>query len=176
MNYLTRRNDNWIPLADFRREMDSFFEDLFSPTLRTQRETNHAWTPACEVAEEEGHYMLTVEMPGIAKDDIKIEMADNIVTISGERHMENKKRETGAWFGERRYGKFQRSFTLPAGIDSVKVEANYQDGVLQLWVPKVESAKPRQIKVSSGSGFFGKLLGDSKKRAEEHPSGKDRVA
>ncbi|WP_158247353.1 Hsp20/alpha crystallin family protein, partial [Pseudomonas sp. FW306-02-H05-AA] len=78
--------------------------------------------------------MLSLEMPGIPKDDIKIEIADNTVTVSGERRAEDKKKENGAWYGERRYGKFQRSFTLPAGIDSNKVEANYQDGVLQLIV------------------------------------------
>jgi HSP20 family protein len=176
MNYLNRRNDNWSPLADFRREMDSLFDDFFSATLGSQREQSNAWTPACDVAEEDGHYMLSIEMPGISKDDIKIEMAENTVTISGERRFENKKREGGAWYGERRYGKFQRSFTLPAGIDADKVEANYQDGVLHLAIPKAETAKPRQIKISNGSGFFGKLLGDSRKREEEHTSGKERVA
>lgn len=172
MNYLTRRNDTWSPLADFRREMDGLFDDFFSPTLRVQKETNHTWAPACEVAEEDGHYMLSLEMPGISKDDIKIEMADNTVTISGERRFENK----SAWYGERRYGKFQRSFTLPAGIDTDKIEANYQDGVLHLLVPKAESAKPRQIKITNGSGFFGKLLGDSRKKEEEHSSEKEKVA
>jgi HSP20 family protein len=175
MNYLNKRNDNWIPLADFRREMDGLFDDFFS-TPRNQREVSRVWTPACDVAEEDGHYMLSIEMPGISKEDIKIEMANNTVTISGERRFENKKKEGSAWYGERRYGKFHRSFTLPAGIDADKVEANYQDGVLQLIVPKAESAKPRQIKISGGTGFFGKLLGDPRKKEEEHTSNKERVA
>lgn len=162
MSYLIRRNDSWNPLADFRREMDTLFDDFFSPTTGSWRDTEATWTPACEVAEEAGHYMLSLEMPGIAKDNIKIEVADNTVTVSGER----------------RYGKFQRSFTLPAGIDADKIEANYQDGVLSLMVPKAESAKPRQIKIgTSTSGFFGKFLGDSRKREEEHSSGaKEKVA
>jgi len=176
MNYPTRRNDNWSPLVDFRREIDSLFDDFFSPTLRYQRERSNVWSPACDVAEEDGHYMLSIEMPGISKDDIKIEMADNTVTISGERRFESKGKEDSAWYGERRYGRFQRSFALPAGIDADKIEANYQDGVLHLAVPKAESAKPRQIKITNGSGFFGKLLGDSRKREEEHTSGKERVA
>jgi len=179
MNYLTRRNDLWSPLADFRREMDSLFDDFFSPTnARATGNTNHVWTPACDVAEEEGHYMLSLEVPGIPKDEIKIEVADNTVTISGERQSKNEKKEKGAWYGERRYGKFQRSFTLPAGIDADKIEANYQDGVLSLMVPKAESAKPRQIKIGSSNGFFGKLLGDSRKREEEHhsSSAKEKVA
>lgn len=177
MNYLIRRNDTWNPLAEFRREMDGLFDDFFSPTFRTGRDVNTVWSPAYDVAEEEGHYMLSVEMPGIPKDEIKIEVAENTVTISGERRFENKKKENGAWYGERRFGKFQRSFALPAGIDAGKIEANYQDGVLHLMVPKAESAKPRQIKIGNSSGFFGKLLGDSRKREEEHSSSaKENVA
>ncbi len=136
MNYLTRRNDLWNPLADFRREMDSLFNDFFSSTTRSWRDSDYVWTPACDVVEEQGHYLLSLETPGIPKDDIKIEVADNTVTISGERHAKNEKKEDGAWYGERRYGKFQRSFNLPAGIDAEKIAANYQDGVLSLMVPK----------------------------------------
>lgn len=171
MNYLTRKNDLWNPLADLRREMDSVFDNFFTPTVnRNWREFEQVWTPACEVAEEEGHYLMSLEMPGIPKDDIKVEVADNTITVSGERHAKDEKKEGGAWYGERRYGKFMRSFTLPAGIDAEKIEANYQDGVLSLMVPKAESAKPRQIKIGNNAGFFGKLLGDSRKREEEKSS------
>jgi HSP20 family protein len=176
MNYLTRRNDLWNPLADFRREMDSLFDDFLSPANRTARNADYSWVPACDVAEEEGHYMLSLEMPGVPKDDIKIEVADNTVTVSGERRSKEERKERGAWYGERRYGKFQRSFTLPAGIDADKIEANYQDGILHLMVPKAESAKPRQIKIGSNTGFFGKLLGDSRKKEEEHSESKEKVA
>ncbi len=177
MNYLRRHNNHWTPLAEFRREMDTLFDDFFTPIAKSSRDVDNVWTPACEVAEEAGHYMLSLEMPGIAKDDIKIEVADNTVTVSGERHTESKKTGQGAWYGERRYGKFQRSFTLPAGIDADKIEADYQNGVLQLMVPKAESAQPRQIKIGNSTGFFGKLIGDSRNREEGHSSGeKERVA
>lgn len=176
MNYLTRNNNYWSPLVGFRREMDTLFDGFFTPIARSARDVDNVFTPACEVEEEQGHYLLTLEMPGIPKDDIKIEVADNAVTVSGERRAESKKKENGAWYGERRYGKFQRTFTLPAGIDTEKIEASYEDGVLHLMVPKAESAKPRQIKIDN-KGFFGKLLGDSRKREEGHSSTtKDRVA
>jgi len=176
MNYLTRRNENWSALADFRREMDSLFDNFVAPQLRTRPENGAVWTPACDVTEEDEQYMLSFEIPGISKDELKIEMTGNTVSISGETRFENKKIESGAWYSERRYGKFQRSFTFPAGIDADKVEANYQDGILHLLVPKADSAKPRQIKITSGSGFLGKTSGDSRKRVEEKSSGTERVA
>jgi HSP20 family protein len=177
MNYLARHNNYWSPLADFRREMDTLFDDYFMPLARSAPDMDNVWTPACEVEEEQGHYMLTLEMPGIPKDGIKIEVADNAVTVSGERRAESKKKENGTWYGERRYGKFQRTFTLPVGINTDKIEASYEDGELHLMVPKAESAKPRQIKIENSKGFFGKLLGDSRKREEEQSnSAKERVA
>ncbi len=171
MNYLARKNDLWNPLADLRREMDSVLDNFFTPTVnRSWREFEQVWAPACEVAEEGGHYLMSLEMPGIPKEEIKVEVADNTITVSGERHAKDEKKEGGTWYGERRYGKFTRSFTLPAGIDAEKIEANYQDGVLSLMVPKAESAKPRQIKIGSNTGFFGKLFGESGKSEEEKSS------
>lgn len=154
MNYGMRRNDAWNPLAEFRRELDSLFDDFFTPARQTWREGNVLWSPKSDIIEEDEHYLVSIETPGVPKDAIKIEVADNTVTISGER----------------RDQKFQRSFSLPAGVDVEKIAADYRDGVLQLMIPKAESAKPRQIKIGSGAGFFGKLLGDSRKKEEENSS------
>lgn len=164
MNYLTNRSDLWSPLGVFRRDMDSLLSDFFADAPRGTREP--VWAPACEVTEEEGHYLLSLEVPGVPKDDIKIEVADNTVTITGERHAKQGKKTDGVWIGEQRYGKFQRSFALPAGINADKIEANYENGVLSLMVPKAESARPRQIKIGNNTGFFGRLLGESRKREE----------
>jgi len=162
MNYLTLNNRNWSPLSELRREMDKLFDDFWpvSTTTRSLQEMDTQWSPACDVEEADSHYLISLEMPGVHKDQVKVEFHDNQIVISGERHNEIKKKEDGQWYSERRFGKFQRSFTVPAGIDSEKVEANYQDGVLRIYIPKAESAKPRQIKVSNGSGagFFGKLF------------------
>lgn len=172
------------PLADLRREMDRLFDDFWSvPTNRSWSTTEREWNPACEVEESNDHYLLSLEMPGIPRDQIKLEVVDNQIMISGERHAESKKKETDQWYTERHYGKFQRTFTLPAGVDATKVEANYQDGILRVYVPKAESAKPRQIKIANGSGtgFFGKLIGQSsaKEKEERHSSSdyqKEKVA
>ncbi len=168
MSYLvTKRNNPWHSFGELDR--DSFFRDLFSSH-------SESWAPAYEVEEEENHYLISLEIPGIPKDEIKIEAADNVLTISGEKHSEKKLGSN--WYGERRYGKFQRSFTLPPGVDNEKIEARYEHGLLHLLIPKMESAKPRQIKISTESnGLFGKLLGDSRKREEaKSPEEKGRVA
>jgi len=179
MNYLTRRNDLWNPHADFRRDVESFFDDFFAPSpVRITSSNNLVWSPACDVTEEEGYYLLSLEAPGVPKDAIKIEVADNTLTVSGESHSKNRRSEKGSWYGERHYGKFQRSFALPAGTDADKIEANYQDGVLNLMIPKIESAKPRKIQIGGNNGFFGKLLADSRKKEEEVYSSdaKEKVA
>ncbi len=172
MSYPTLRRQNaWSPLSEFRREMDKLFDDYWSPTSgEPLREMESEWNPACDVAEAENHYLLTLEVPGIPKDQIKLEVIDNQISISGERNVEEKKRETGSWYTERRYGKFHRSFSLPSGVDVQKVEAHYQDGILKVYVPKAESAKPRQVKISNGSstGFFGKLLNSDDKTKVEN--------
>jgi HSP20 family protein len=126
------------------------------------------WIPACDVEEADNHFLISLEMAGVPKDQIKVEFHDGQIVISGERRYEAKKKENGQSYSERRYGRFQRAFTLPAGVDADKVEANYQDGVLRLYIPKTESAKPRQIKVTNGTGtgFFSRLLGAPKKEQE----------
>jgi HSP20 family protein len=93
---------------------------------------DHA-APAYEVSEEEQHFTLALETPGTKKEDIKIELVNELLTISGERK--------GA--------RFSRSFSLPPGIDAQKVQAGYQDGVLRVSLPKSESSKPRQIPIAS---------------------------
>ena len=172
-----RTQMNRSPLLDLRRELDRWFDDMSWST--PERE----WNPACEVEESKDHYLLSMEMPGVSRDQIKLETVDNQIVISGERRAETKNKDTDQWYTERRYGKFQRTFTLPAGVDATKVEANYQDGILRVYLPKAESAKPRQVKITNGSGasFFGKLIGQSstKEKEERHSfsdHSKDKVA
>ena len=169
--------DAFSPVTDFRREFDRLFDDWLTPNrgLRTQS----SFIPACDVEEQEDHYLLTLEMAGVRKDDIKMELIDNKIVISGERQNESRKKEDAYSYSERRFGRFQRTFAIPVGIDGSQVEANYQDGILRVLVPKAEASKPRQIKImngSSGSKFFGKLLGQSEKEEQHLSSNSNRVA
>lgn len=174
--FLVTRNNGWNPLTELRREMDQLFDDFWTTPTTTRFDQN--WHPACDIEENEDHYLMTLEMPGVPRDQIKIECVDNQVTISGERKRESHKTEKSQSYSERQYGRFHRSFTLPAAVNAEKVEANYQDGILRLYIPKAESAKPRQIKITNGSGtgFFGKLLGQPKEKEELHSSDADKKA
>jgi HSP20 family protein len=168
-NGLNIWRDTWSPVSDFRREFDRLFDDLTAPTSRGLK-TSQTFVPVCDVEEANDHYLLTLEMAGIREEDLKIEFNDGQLVISGERRVAAKPNGDGLWYSERRFGKFQRSFALPSGIDAEKLEASYQDGILNIVVPKAESSKPRQIKITHGAGgstFFGKFLGQAKETQKE---------
>lgn len=173
MNYLTLNNSNrtWSPFFELHHEMRKPFDSFWiTPSVTRNLQEGYAqWSPTCAVEEADNHFSISLEMAGVPKDQVKVEFHDNRIVISGERQNEMKKKETGQWYSERRFGKFQRTFTLPAGIDAEKVEANYQDGVLRVYVPKAESAKPRQIKITNGisPSSYRRLTGHSSTKEEK---------
>lgn len=105
------------------------------------------FVPACDVEENDSEFILSFDLPGIKKDDVKIEIHDQRLTVSGERKWESKKSDQTKYSIEKSYGRFERSFTLPTSINSEKVEARYEEGILKLSLPKTEVAKPRQIRI-----------------------------
>jgi HSP20 family protein len=118
------------------------------------------FSPACEVTEADNHFFLSIDVPGLKKEDLKIDLTENVLTISGERKREASTENMKFQLFERRYGFFKRSFTLPSTVDNSKVEARYDNGVLELYLPKLEAAKPRQIQIQNGkTGIFDRLLG-----------------
>lgn len=146
---------------DFDRIVDSFLRPTYANTVNFQ--------PSCDVSETKEHYLVSFDMPGMKKEDIKIEVQGNELVISGERHREVRDKQGEATLRhERMYGKFERSFTLPATIAADKIEAHYEDGVLNIALPKAEAAKGRTIQIQSGQeGFFSKLLGSKKEASKE---------
>ena len=162
------KKNNWNPIHELRSEMDRLFDSFWESPSDAQA-SMRTWQPSCDVAEDQDHYLLSLEMAGIPKDQIKIEVLDHQLSVSGERKYEDKKKTNSVMYSERHYGKFQRSFSLPVGLETDKIEANYDDGVLRILIPKVESAKPRQIKIGTGAGtsFFGKLIGQSIPKEKE---------
>jgi HSP20 family protein len=106
---------------------------------------------------------MSFDLPGVKRDDIKIDFKDGNLTVSGERKSETEKKEKSSYRSERFYGSFSRSFQLPAGVKPDQVEAHYADGVLRVTVPKAEAAKAQQIKIGEGKpGLWDKLLGTKK--------------
>ncbi|MHC5010162.1 MAG: Hsp20/alpha crystallin family protein [Planctomycetota bacterium] len=136
---------------------DFFFRPLESPlgryfddfmNRRFFEETERMITPALDLGEDDGIYVITLEMPGIKKEDAKIEYESGILTVSGEKKSEVEK-EGKSWHRlERRFGSFYRSLTLPTDVDIEDAEATFKDGVLTIRLPKTEAAKPKSIQVT----------------------------
>jgi HSP20 family protein len=102
------------------------------------------WAPALDLYENDENYVATVELPGLKSEDISIDLQDGVLTLSGERKAETD----GAFRHERPTGKFTRRVELPNRVDSQRVTAGYQDGILTVTLPKAEEAKPRKISIS----------------------------
>lgn len=136
------RNRNLSSWRDFDDAFRSM-EKMFSGTAAS--EVN--FTPSCEVSETNTHYLVKFDVPGLKKEEFKIDLHDNLLTVSGERKIERKEDTKQSFFSEISYGSFMRSFTLPTKVDPEKVDARYEDGVLNLSIPKTEPAKARQITV-----------------------------
>jgi HSP20 family protein len=106
-----------------------------------------SWVPAVDVFDTSDAVVLKAELPGMKIDDIQIEVDDNVLTIKGERTFEEKVDEERYYRVERRYGSFQRSLALPQGVKPDEIEATYEDGILEVTVPKAEAMKPKRIEV-----------------------------
>jgi HSP20 family protein len=114
------------------------------------RATATAWAPALDISERKDAYLVTVELPGVEADDLEITLEDGLLTIQGERHFAHDSSEQQFHRVERRYGAFRRSITLPAQVQAEQIQASFENGVLQIVVPKMEEAKPKRIQVRPG--------------------------
>ncbi len=124
--------------------LDRIFDGIFKDE---NQESTH-WSPRVDVVEFEDKFEFTSELPGMSKEDIKLEMQHNSVTISGEKSFEHEKTDKNYYIGERAYGKFRRSFQLPSHVDAKQINAEFNNGVLKIDIPKLEEAKPKQIEIN----------------------------
>jgi len=131
----------------FTREIDRVFDAFFGQTDQGRR-----WVPPMDLVEVEDHFVLKADLPGLAEGDVNIEVQDGTLTISGERKAEHEEREKGWYRIERAFGSFNRSLTLPDGVDADRIDASFANGVLEVRIPKPEERKPRRISISSGDG------------------------
>jgi len=148
IRYQLPRFSNWSSfdrLPSLRDEVSRLFD--FSLPARGSGVAN-GWSPALDVFDDKDSMVVKVELPGLKKEAINISLHEGVLTVSGERKRETEKKEGEFFRSERYFGKFQRSVTLPATVDSSKVSATYKDGVLTVELPKAEEAKPKQIAVS----------------------------
>ena len=137
---------NTGPLAG--TSIDDFFERFFYGWPSLTRDVETTWIPRVDVNETEKDILLDVELPGLEKKDVNVEVKNNTLTISGERKQEKKTEDAKCYRVERRYGKFERTFGLPENVKSDKVSAEYKNGILTLKLPKIEKAIPKQIDIA----------------------------
>ena len=131
-----------------RTLVDNFFDNIFrSDVLDNGTFGLSTWTPAVDIAEQENEYLVKVELPGINKDDVKITVESNVLTVRGEKKQDQEVKEDNYHRVERTYGSFLRSFRLPSSVRADRIDAVYKDGILTVTLPKAEEAKPKQIEV-----------------------------
>lgn len=141
----------WNPM----REMDTLhnrinrlFDGNFFPTLSLDDDMGlGSWRPVVDIYENEDTVVVKAELPGVDKKDIKVDLKDGVLTLSGERSHEKEVKEDNYYRKERAFGRFHRSFTVPAEIDPDKINAEFKDGVLKVEIPKPEEKKPKKIAV-----------------------------
>ena len=150
----------WDPFQDLRSAQEEMAQ--MSPMLAhalglhtqqgsaTATATATAWAPALDISERKDAYLVTVELPGVEAEDLEITLEDGLLTIQGDRQFTSESSEQQFHRVERRYGAFRRSITLPAQVQTDRIEASLDNGVLQIVVPKAEEATPKRIQVRPG--------------------------
>lgn len=146
----------WEPareLHSMQSEMNRLFGSLFDSTTPRNgvRTSPRRWIPAMDVAETDDQYVLRADLPGLSEDDVRVELEDNILTISGKRSSAHEESKNGYHRVERSYGSFSRSVALPEGVDADGIQANFDKGVLEVKVAKPEQIKPRKVAITIGS-------------------------
>lgn len=134
------RKTQWNPATQWEKELEKFF-DVFS-------NNEYQFAPACEIIDEEKSYSISLDVPGLRKEDIDIEVKDNHLHISGERKSQPKTDKNSVLRTERRYGKFSRVFSLPQNVNSEAIMARFDNGVLELTLPKEEKSQTKKIQIS----------------------------
>jgi HSP20 family protein len=137
----------WRPLReleDWQREMENF---LGRPIWSSNGERD--WMPAVDVIEKDNEFIVKAELPGMKEKDIDVSVVGDTLTIKGEKKTETEIKEEDYYHCERAYGSFYRSVPLPSAVDTSKIEANIEDGVLEVTLPKVAEVKPKKIAVSA---------------------------
>lgn len=150
-----KKKYGWDPFRDLEnlhRDMNKLFDLSYSPWSEVSGDSltaGYSWAPAVDVQDKKDKLIVKAELPGMEKDDVKITVENNYLTIRGDKKHEEEKedKEQGYYHRECSYGTFQRSIALPNEVDTAKINAEYKNGVLKVTLHKKEEAKPRQIDI-----------------------------
>jgi HSP20 family protein len=145
----------WEPtreLSSLQSDVNRLFNTFFDTPAAGDAASMRRWIPAMDVVETQDHFVLRADLPGLAEEDVSIELEDTVLTVSGERKVEHEEGEEGYFRVERATGAFSRSLTLPEGVNADSIEASFAHGVLEIRVPKPEARKPRKVSISVDNG------------------------
>jgi len=140
----------WRPFRELermRREMDRLWDSFFEERPRRRVEEVGEWLPSLDLSETKNDLVVKAELPGIDPKDIDISLANDVLTIKGEKKQEKEEKEEDYHLIERSYGAFTRSIRLPREVQSDKINASYKNGILRVTLPKSEEAKKKEIKI-----------------------------
>ncbi len=133
-----------------KSQAPGWLPDFFEPFRNAGQHIADWFSPRSDAAAAEDGYRIALELPGVSKDDIDIELHDGVLTVKGEKKSEHTEEKAGYFFTERQYGRFQRSFRLPADAATDGIAARFEDGVLRVTVPKHAPAAPKAQKIEIG--------------------------
>ena len=145
----------WEPVRELdslQGEMNRLFDTFFGNGRQGFGDARaRRWVPAMDLVETEDALVLKADLPGLSREDVEIEVKDNVLTVSGERKAEHEEKADGFYRVERAFGSFSRSLALPDGIDAGQVAADFADGVLEVRIPKPAERKPHKVQIGAGS-------------------------
>jgi HSP20 family protein len=142
----------WEPVRELNAlqgEMNRLFSSFFDEGGSTGE--RRRWAPAVDLLERDDSLVLKADLPGMSEDDVHIEVRDNVLTVAGERKAEHEANENGYYRVERSFGQFSRSLQLPDGVDADRIAASFDNGVLEVTIPKPEQRKPRRITIGDSN-------------------------
>ncbi|SCW87590.1 HSP20 family protein [Rhizobium mongolense subsp. loessense] len=148
----------WLPFENLRQEIDRLFDDFtpafwqrpFRPSLG--RSFAAITAPAVDLVEKEKAYEVTAELPGLDPSGLEVRVSNNVLTIKGEKQEDKEDKQKEYYVSERRYGAFQRSFELPQGVDTAKIEASFKNGILTVSLPKSAEVQKNSRKIDIKAG------------------------
>lgn len=136
--------------GDITRLFNSLF-DSATPLATSFAQSGRSFVPALDVVEHADEFVLSADLPGLSEADVKIEVLDDVLTISGERKFQHEDNTDGYRRIERAVGSFSRKLSLPRGVDAGAVKASFSNGVLEIHVPKPEEIKPQRVEIAAGA-------------------------
>ena len=141
----------WRPFGDLlgmQNRINQLFEDDFFKPVKPQEYSSSSWIPSTDIYETKDAYVFNMELPGMSKEDLVIELNNNTLSIKGEKKEEKDIKEDSFHRIERSSGSFSRCFSIPKNVNSTKIEASMKNGILKVKIPKVEEAKTKSIAIA----------------------------